>query len=268
MAFASSLLGVRTKLAVTASKKQLVLNRKLATGGFNGGTGSTGIGTGQVITTTFAPVSRVPPFTPIVPPRPPIPQPPVPPFTPLAPAGPGFDPRGPQPGGLGAAACNLLSGTARDLCLLGIGLFQPGTPTFGPVDCPAGMIRLGERCIDLTALPPGGDPAFQPVPTGGGQATVGAFGLPALSPTGISRLVRKCGRGMVLGVDNLCYPKAVLTGRSKFRKWRRPVRPPVTRRDVIAIRRAAGARDRVKELAKDVGLKIGSSRKKKVSHHK
>ena len=256
MAFAQSLLGVRTKLAVKAGQTELVLRTKLATGGFNGGGGSITTGTGRVITTTFAPVSRVPTFIPTVPPPPPIPRlplprPPVPPSSPLLPAGPGFDPRGPQPGELGVAACNLLSGTARDLCLFGLG-FLPQQDRGGP------------------ALPqfPGTGPSTDIISDPGvilpGQvATVGAFGLPALSPTGISRLVRKCGRGMVLGVDNLCYPKAVLTGRSKFRKWRRPVRPPVTRRDVVAIRRAAGARDRVRELAEDVGLKIGTKKRKK-----
>ena len=256
MAFPQSLLAVKIKLAGKLGKKQLAKLRKLQTGGFNGGSGSVAVGTGQVITTTFAP--PVDPRSPIrggfIPP-PPIPRPP--PFTPLVPAGPGFDPRGPQPGGLGTAACNLLSGTARDLCLLGIGFF--GQPQEG-----GGRPALPQ----FPGAGPGTDITRDPGEILPGQvATVGAFGLPALSPTGVSRLVRKCGRGMVLGVDNLCYPKAVLTGRSKFRKWRRPVRPPVTRRDVVAIRRAAGARDRVKELAKDVGLKIGTSRKRAVKQH-
>jgi len=165
------------------------------------------------------------------------------------------------PSGLGATACNLLSGTARDFCLAALSFLPGGRPeaplVADPGGCPAGMVRFRDTCVDLTALPPGGDPAFTPT---GGFATVGAFGLPALSPTGVSRIVRKCGRGMVLGIDNLCYPKAVLTGRSKFRKWRRPVRPPISRRDVVAIKRAAGARDRVKELAKEVGLTVGAKR--------
>lgn len=252
MAFAQSLPGVRTKLAVKAAQTNLVLNAKLATGGFNGGTGSTAIGAGRVITTTFAPVSRVPTFVPTVPPPPPIPRPPVPPFTPLAPAGPLFDPRGPQLGGLSSAACDLLTGTAKSLCLLGFSFLPRQEGGGGPV------------LPQFPGTGPVADPPSDPgVILPGQVATVGAFGLPALSPAGVSRLVRKCGRGMVLGIDNLCYPKAVLTSRSKFRKWRRPPRPPVTRRDVVAIRRAAGARDRVAELAKDVGLKIGSSRKKK-----
>ena len=170
-------------------------------------------------------------------------------------------------GGLGAAACNLLSGTARDFCLAALTFLPGGGPEVPLVErpggCPTGMVRLGDRCVDFSAAFPGGDPLTTPA---GGQATVGAFGLPALSPQGITRIVRKCGRGMVLGIDNLCYPKAVLTGRSKFRKWRRPVRPPISRRDVVAIKRAAGARDRVKELAKDVGLTVGAKRRAPKRH--
>jgi len=265
-----SLIGVRNRLLATELQKQAVRRSKFAgspegfvsfPGPGPGFPGPSGPGfPGPVITTRF-------PRGPITP-RPSSPLVPgPPPGGPMVPGGGGLQ-------GLGELGCNLLSGTARDICLLASG-FLPGAPGGGGDTCPVGMVRLGNSCIDLTALPPGGDPAITPalpgatgvtIPTG--QATVGAFGLPALAPQGVSRLVRKCGRGMVLGVDNLCYPKAVLTGRSKFRKWRRAVRPPVTRRDVVAIRRAAGARDRVKELAKDVGLKIGSSRKKKPSHHK
>lgn len=170
--------------------------------------------------------------------------------------------------GLGSTACNFLSGTARDFCLAALTFLPGGGPEAPlverPAACPPGMVQLPNgQCLDLTALPPGGDPA---VISGAGQATVGAFGLPALSPQGITRIVRKCGRGMVLGIDDLCYPKAVLTGRSKFRKWRRPVRPPISRRDVVAIKRAAGARDRVKELAKDVGLTVGAKRRAPKRH--
>jgi len=169
--------------------------------------------------------------------------------------------------GFGIGPCDALSGIAKSACLL---IMQriPGSGTGGSsagelvaaAACPRGMVKIGTRCIDLTALPPGGDPAIVPAT---GATTVGAFGLPASFPAGISRVVRNCGPRMVLGIDNLCYPKAVLPPRSKFRKWRRPPRVPVTRRDVVAIRRSAAAKDRVAELAKDVGLKFVSSRRKK-----
>ena len=175
---------------------------------------------------------------------------------------------GPGPtGGPGASgldvACNLLTGTARDICLLGSRTFFPQEGGGAATECPTGMVRVGEKCVDFSAALPGGDPFVSPATTGAGVATVGGFGLPALSPQGVSRIVRRCGRGMVLGVDNLCYPKAVLPGRSKFRKWRRPIRPPISRRDVRAIQLAAAAKDRVADLARDVGLKVGPKRKTK-----
>jgi len=168
---------------------------------------------------------------------------------------------------LATGACDALSGIARSACLLIMSRI-PGAGTggtsqtdiVGPTGCPSGMVKIGNKCLDLTALPPGGDPALVPAT---GATTVGAFGLPASFPAGISRVVRSCGPRMVLGIDNLCYPKAVLPPRSKFRKWRRPPRVPVTRRDVVAIRRSAGAKDRVAELAKDVGLKLATHRRKK-----
>jgi hypothetical protein len=117
------------------------------------------------------------------------------------------------------------------------------------------------------ALPPGGVPATVPVSGtmvgGNGKAVVGAFGLPALQPAGIARTVLKCARGMVLGKDNLCYPKAILGRRSTWRKWRQPPRPPVSSGDVAAIRRAERARNRVLELGKDVGLSLKKAPRKK-----
>ena len=174
---------------------------------------------------------------------------------------------GPGPGTSGLdVACNLLTGTARDICLLGSRTFFPQEGGAASADCPNGQVRVGANCVDFSAALPGGDPFVSPATMGAGVATLGAFGLPALTPQGVSRIVRRCGRGMVLGVDNLCYPKGVLGSRSKFRKWRRPIRPPISRRDVRAITRAAAAKDRVAELARDVGLKVGPKRKKSGAH--
>jgi len=87
-----------------------------------------------------------------------------------------------------------------------------------------------------------------------GQAVVGAFGMPAMVPeTEMVRTLR-CPRGMVLGTDDLCYPKGVLSSRNLHRKWRRPPRPTISAGDARAIRVAAAAKDRVLKLAKDVGL--------------
>ncbi len=108
-----------------------------------------------------------------------------------------------------------------------------------------------------------------------GQATVGAFGIPAMVPAQVGTITRndgtvgpilRCPRRMVLGYDNLCYPKAILSKRSKFRKHKGKISPPVTAQDVKAIRRAKATRERVKDLAQDVGWKVSSkgtrSRKK------
>lgn len=65
-------------------------------------------------------------------------------------------------------------------------------------------------------------------PDGGGQAVAGAFGMPAIVPDAESVTRLSCPAGMVLGRDNLCYPKAVLRRDSKFRKWRPGMRPILT----------------------------------------
>ena len=122
--------------------------------------------------------------------------------------------------------------------------------------CPNGQIEFKGKCIDLGAIVPGGDPLIS---TAGGEAVSGAFGFPATVPESRSRTTRSCGPRMVLGFDNLCYPKAVLPPRSKFRKWRRAPRPMISRRDEVALRRSKGARERLAEAAKDAGLFVSKS---------
>lgn len=251
MAEKSSLLGVRVRIETQRAKAALGLQSKFNGGGLSGLLRPAVGGGGD-----FGPTPLSSPKIPGLPRG----------FPTLSP---GTFPSGASPltqsslSGLAGAGCELLTGVARDVCLAGLRFLQPQTDPGGGT-CPTGTIRIGENCVSPGDLFPGGAPLIQPVTQGGGVgpgvATVGAFGLPALAPSGVSRLVRKCNRGMVLGIDNLCYPKAVLTGRSKFRKWRRPVRPPVTRRDVVAIRRSAAARDRVLELAKDVGLSVSKTK--------
>lgn len=176
------------------------------------------------------------------------------------------------------ACLNIANSALRAICLAGgdvvsalinQGVTPPTTTSLvapGPSGpCRTGTIRIGTRCVDISAALPGGEPFTTPL-AASPQVVQGGFGLPATTPTGISRLVRRCARGMVLGIDNLCYAKAILPRRSKLRKWRGAPRPPISRRDTVAIRRAAGAKDRVLELAKDVGLHVSKSphrRKKK-----
>jgi len=92
--------------------------------------------------------------------------------------------------------------------------------------------------------------------TGQFQAVTGAFGLPAMAPIVETRQHLKCAKGMVLGEDNLCYPKQVLRRNSRFRKWRGSPRPPISAADAKLFRRLNAARERVKDFAKDVDLKV------------
>lgn len=131
------------------------------------------------------------------------------------------------------------------------GTTKMGTNGSGP--CPAGTVRVGNDCVNASAALPGGTPFTT---AAGQQAVQGAFGMPALTPTIESRTVRKCPRRYVLGEDNLCYPKAVLPRRSKYRKWRQARKPLFTAGDLKAIRKAERLKKKGKEIAKDLGWKV------------
>lgn len=241
MAVATSLTGVVSRLLTTELKKSVVLASKFGGSASQFSSGGSAITT--IIPTTTPPRPLFPDFVANASARN-LPTGTINPLVLGLPSIPGF-PSGPQ---IGDLACDFLSGRAKELCLAALVLL-PGPTPGGPIDQPG-------------APGPGG-PAIPQRPGAPTSVTQGAFGLPAAVPVGIARTVRSCGKRMVLGIDNLCYPKAVLPPRSKFRKWRRPPRVPVTRRDVVAIRRSAAAKDRVAELAKDVGLKFQTKRKKK-----
>lgn len=139
--------------------------------------------------------------------------------------------------------------------------------TLQQATCPPGTVRVGDTCISPGDLFPGGAPGFIEA---GGQAVVGAFGLPALSPTIVGSVassrgvspIRRCPRGMVLGFDELCYAKQLLPRRSKFRKHKGDRRPPMTGADAAALRRIGTLQKRVKELAKDAGISCSTRRRK------
>ena len=274
MATASSL--IRSEIRRVSSEASKALGRltKIA-GSLNGGRGG-GVSFNGGITVSRVPIGGFP--GPQVPggfprPRPPAPRP-RPPIGPTLPLTPGGDPFAPGPGqpggGLGGLCALIPDERLRILCQAGVDVFGdgggagPGRERFvGDEGCPAGTISFEGTCIDASKFLPGGDPLFFP---SNGAVVQGGFGLPATTPGVVTRDTRKCPKGMVLGIDDLCYAKAILPARSKLRKWRRPPRPPITRRDTVAIRRAAGARDRVFELAKDVGLHVAKAphrRKKK-----
>lgn len=88
------------------------------------------------------------------------------------------------------------------------------------------------------------------------QAVTGAFDLPAMAPFAITGVRLDCPKGMVLGKDDLCYPKAVLRRNSTFRKWRSGARPTITRADEKALGRIAAVQKDIKTLGKKAGLKV------------
>lgn len=114
-------------------------------------------------------------------------------------------------------------------------------------DCPAGKIRVLGTCVSPGDAFPGGAPF---VTGAGGRAVQGAFGLPAITPLEERRVHRTCPSGMVLGKDNLCYPKAVLSRRSRFRKWRQGMKPLLTGGDRKAIRKAERVANKLKNEQK------------------
>ena len=97
----------------------------------------------------------------------------------------------------------------------------------------------------------------QPFGQGPGETVTGAFGIPARKPRVRQLNIRQCGPGFVLGKDGNCYVKGTIP--RKFRAWRPGRKPPVTAGDAKAIARAARTKDRVKGLAKAVGLKTSST---------
>lgn len=146
---------------------------------------------------------------------------------------------------------------------------EPGTSMQQVPACPAGTVRVGNTCVSPGDAFPGGAPLFTEA---GGQAVVGAFGLPAISPTvvgyvsnnrGEASPIRRCPRGMVLGFDEFCYPKAVLPRRSRFRKHKGERKPPMTGADAAALRRIGSLKKRVKELAGDAGLTCSTRGRRK-----
>jgi len=166
----------------------------------------------------------------------------------------------PQAPGITEQLCSNLPSYLQGLCRSAAGYvgdqFGPGqggtsTNGTGATACPPGTFKVQGRCVAPGDAFPGGDPfTFQ----AGGQAVQGSFGLPGVTPTQEQRRHLSCPPGMVLGMDELCYPKAVLPRRSQFRKWKGDRRPPVSVSDMQAIRQADRAKGRVKKLASQVGF--------------
>ena len=89
-----------------------------------------------------------------------------------------------------------------------------------------------------------------------GQAVAGAFGMPAMVPEVEMRRRLSCPSGMVLGEDELCYPKQVLRRDSRFRKWKPGVRPILTGGQRNSIRKARSAITAAKEAVSGLGVTV------------
>lgn len=171
--------------------------------------------------------------------------------------------------GIGQGIGGFLSGGPIGAVSAVLGGSRPTITTSMPSGCPPGFRMVAGKCQPASGLYSPttystGTPA-QPGQTlaRGGQAVVGAFGMPAMEPdivgvvedrNGVRQPIRRCMAGMVLGKDDLCYPKQVLGRRGKWRKHPAPAKAPVTAEDAKAIRKAASAKNRVKKLAGDVGF--------------
>lgn len=141
--------------------------------------------------------------------------------------------------------------------------FSVGIPTPGGFCVPPARIdpRTG-KCKLFVGQYEG--PDVIPAPTGTEMvvfqdAVTGAFGMPAIRPVNELRNHLTCPKAMVLGEDNLCYPRAVLRRDSRFRKWKPGTRPVLTGGEVKAISTARRAilrgRDRMASLGVTVKKK-------------
>ena len=116
----------------------------------------------------------------------------------------------------------------------------------GGGDCPGIWSVRGPdgTCIDILALPPGGDPAVTgAVQTAGGSdgygpAVRGLYGV-GIQPRVEAQTVRRCPPGTALGKDGVCYEG--LHRNSPKRAWPMGMKPLMTGGDRAAIRKAASA---------------------------
>lgn len=170
---------------------------------------------------------------------------------------------GPVLAGVGKAACAGLDPTWKPVCE-GVVTWATTSTTAPPQDptCPDGAWKIPGSgvCVDPGAIPPGGDPLFF---RAGGEPVIGSFGIPASTPYIVGSItdkdgrtsdIRRCSRGSVLGLDNLCYAKQILPRRNKFRKHRAAKRPPMSAADATALGRIGTLREKVKTLAKDANM--------------
>jgi len=116
----------------------------------------------------------------------------------------------------------------------------------------------------------GAQPGPEPGGVGGGQATVGRYGV-AMVPDVESRMHLGCLPGMVLGKDDLCYNKRDLKNRErKYPKGTPPLLTGGERRCIRKAKTAAGKVARTVVSLQSMGMiptKKATSRRKKAAVH-
>lgn len=135
---------------------------------------------------------------------------------------------------------------------------QPGCPTGYEKNAAGECVESGFGGMVRRTLPGGQTGTLA---DSSGQAVVDQFGNPAMVPMQVGTITRndgtvspilRCGGGMVLGKNDLCYMKGTLP--RAFRKWAPAPKPPMSAADAKALRRIATLQNRVKKLAKGAGF--------------
>ena len=158
--------------------------------------------------------------------------------------------------GIGRVATGLIPGTLDDAIFEQLTREKARKPVHrapsgfvGQEDpCPGGFrVPYTNKCVEGPIQDRRPTGTNLPAPIG----ETGMFGALSTVPEVENRVTFRCPTGLVLGKDNRCYAKGTIT--NKQRKWPKAPKPPVSRSDAVAIRKAAQARERVKKLAHSVG---------------
>lgn len=113
--------------------------------------------------------------------------------------------------------------------------------------CGAGYVWRNGRCERegitgaIERLVPGGSTGVQPYT----ETQMGMYGVHGVVPEVRQQTSLKCGRGYVLGRDNLCYPKRLLP--KSARKWDPGTKPLLTGGEIKTLRKINSLENKVKK---------------------
>jgi len=123
----------------------------------------------------------------------------------------------------------------------------------GPGPCTPPEVKVGDKCVNLAAAFPGGQPFLTPVGNIG-EPIMGRYGAGYVPGSlEVSRAV--CLPGDVVGNDGICYPKRSI--KNSDRQWPRGRRPLLTGGEMRAISiaaRAAGKFQRTQKRLERMGM--------------